>query len=390
MNYMRYHRDVLMLEEQSSGFCAKAGAVRGHLKIETGSNKGALRCQVQNLRYYPRGEYVYKLIFFGKKNERTIHAVIGTLMINKNGSGETYFRFHPRDVDGKGNEYADFSTVIIAAVSSYDEKEPLHPILKGETGNAPAPSLHREESAVRAANTDEDRGKNDKDESPEMTEIKTEEKERENSELNMGKIYREIEAATAKDNERLEESKNDRNNRSNTINIDKIEYKRKEEEAKEAQKEEKNEETVEKEAVPQNYNRFYNDYLLQACGHMCRVAEFYEDVMPFSEDVTGAKWKKIKNVGSLPIVSPGAQYFSTQYRHYLFGAKGNPQGFAENYFIAVPGRFTEVERPDGGKSGFTYWQPMYGAAREKNAYGYWIVEINAKTGDIVEVKKQKR
>ncbi|WP_206460310.1 hypothetical protein [Anaerovorax sp. IOR16] len=353
MNYMRYHRDVLMLEEQTSDFCAKAGAVRGHLKIETGSNKGALRCQVQNLRYYPRGDYVYKLIFFGKKNERTIHAIIGTLMINKNGTGETYFRFHPRDVDGKGNEYADFSTAIVAAVSSFDEKEPLHPILKGETGNLPAPSIQKEDSLVRVANTQIDEKESSK------AENKMEGKERVNT-------------------EKKSEEKSKEVNVENSIEFA-------ENQIAEGTKKE---ETVQKEIAPPNFNRFYNEYLLYACGHMCRVSEFYEEVNPFSEDLTGARWKKIKNVGSLPLVSPGAQYFSTQYRHYLFGAKGNSQGFAERYFFAIPGRFTEVEKPDGGKSGFTYWQPMYGASREKNEYGYWIVEINAENGDVLEIKNK--
>ncbi|MEA4986848.1 MAG: hypothetical protein VB095_02215 [Anaerovorax sp.] len=357
MNYMRYHRDVLMLEEQTSDFCAKAGAVHGHLKIETGSNKGALRCQVQNLRYYPRGEYVYKLIFFGKKNERTIHAVIGTLMINKNGTGETYFRFHPRDVDGKGNEYADFSTVIVAAVSSFDEKEPLHPVLKGETGNLAAPSIQKEDSLVSAANTQMDAKESTN------AEDKIEAKER----INIEK----------KPEEKLKGVEAENNIKSGRNEI-----------AEETKKKEDKEEIVQKEIKAHNFNQFYNEYLLYACGHMCRVSEFYEEVTPFSEDLTGARWKKIKNVGSLPLVSPGAQYFSTQYRHYLFGAKGNTQGFAERYFFAIPGRFTEVEKPDGGRSGFTYWQPMYGAKREKNAYGYWIVEIDAENGDILEIKNK--
>ncbi len=367
MNYMRYHRDVLMLEEQTSGFCAKAGAVRGHLKIETGSNKGALRCQVQNLRYYPRGEYVYKLIFFGKKNERTIHAIVGTLMINKNGSGETYFRFHPRDIDGKGNEYADFSTVIVAAVSSYDEKEPLHPVLKGETGNAPAPSTKKEEP-IRAAGSEQE-GDDSEQRMEEM--LQETESRQQNSEKKVPETEQRL--------EELEAAQRAKNH----MQMDRAEYEKKAEE-------QKAEETAYKEELPKVYNRFYNDYLLQACGHMCRVAEFYEDVTPFASDITGAKWKKIKNVGSMPIVSPGAQYFSTQYRHYLFGAKGDMQGVAQKYFIAVPGRFTEVERPDGGKSGFTYWQPMYGAAREKNAYGYWIVEIDGENGDIVEIKEKRK
>lgn len=312
MNYLKYRSDILMLEEQTGDYYAKEGAVHGHLKIETGSNKGALRCQVQNLRYFAKGDYVYKLIFFGKKNERTIHAVIGNLMLNKNGNGETYFRFHPTDVDGNGSEYADFSTAIVAAVSSIDEKEPLHPVLKGETGNVALPRVEKEETLVMAAKTEQDDEEIEKEEPIE----------------------------------------------------------------------------IKKEIPSKNYNRFYNEYLLHACSHMCRVSEFYEEVHPFSDDSTKAQWKKIRNVASLPMVSPGAQYFATQYRHYLFGAKGNHEGVAEQYYFAIPGKFNEGEKPDGGESGFSYWQPMDGAERKKNAYGYWIAAIEAVTGDIVPVEKK--
>jgi hypothetical protein len=56
--------------------------------VETGNNKGALRCIVQNLRYFEKGDYIYKLILFGKKGERTIHAIMGNLLVNRQGNGE--------------------------------------------------------------------------------------------------------------------------------------------------------------------------------------------------------------------------------------------------------------------------------------------------------------
>src|SRR5690606_8367183 len=58
------------------------------------------------------------------------------------------------------------------------------------------------------------------------------------------------------------------------------------------------------------YNSFYNEYLLQFCGYTCKAANYYEDVYPFENDKTGARWKRIQNVASLPLVSPGAHFFA--------------------------------------------------------------------------------
>ncbi|NLX26034.1 MAG: hypothetical protein GXY61_08780, partial [Lentisphaerae bacterium] len=145
-----------------------------------------------------------------------------------------------------------------------------------------------------------------------------------------------------------------------------------------------------------DYNSFYNEYILNACIHTCRIARFYEDVNPFGKDKTGARWKKIVNITNLPLVSPGAHYFATQYRHYIFGAKPDEKGAASRFYFGIPGRFLDEEQPDGGKSGFTYWQPIRSEEPvletgetegrvNRKAYGYWIVAVDAKSGNIEEV-----
>lgn len=323
MNYVKYNRSFVMMEEQNTQFAAKESAeIKAYLKVETGNNKGAFRCSVQNLKYFEKGDYIYKLILFGKKGERTIHAVIGNLLINKYGNGESYFRFLPLNMDGKGNLYNNFTTAIIAAASTIDEKEPLHPVLKGVTLNEEEPFQ------PEPFRLDED-------------------------------IEEDIEEADASD---LIEAASPQ----------------------------------EKKIEKKTYNNFYNEYVLNACIHTCQIAEFYEDVTPFDKDKTGARWKKMVNITNLPIVSPGAHYFATQYRHYIFGAKADDSGIAARFFFGIPGRFLDEEQPDGGKSGFTYWQPLRGTSlageenrkrdqSARNAYGYWIVAIDSKTGDLEEV-----
>ncbi len=341
MNYVKYTRTFIMMEEQTADFAAREAPVKGYLKVETGNNKGALRCVVQNLRYYSRGDYIYKLILFGKSGGRTLHTVLGSLSINRYGNGETYFRFNPLDMDGKGNRYADFSVAIVAAVSGSNDKEPLHPVLKGEMNKSDAAAEREEPSEER----------------PGAQLVMKQEEERAEAEPAWAEQSGE-EAAPASPEPAEPPQVPDEHN-----------------------------------PVAVNYNSFYNEYLLQFCAYTCKAANYYEDVSPFEDDRTGARWKKLQNVASLPLVSPGAHFFATQYRHFLFGAKPDAAGVASRYFFAVPGRFVQEEQPDGGRSGFVYWQPAAGAAaaagsqgqsRPESLYGYWIVAVDAFTGDIIE------
>lgn len=406
MNYVKYNRSFVMMEEQSNQFAAKESAlIKGYLKVETGNNKGALRCAVQNLRYFEKGDYIYKLIFFGKKGERTIHTVVGNLTVNRQGNGETYFRFQPLDMDGRGNSYHNFSTAIVAAASTTNEKEPLHPVLKGVTVSEAEPfqselvpvdeELEREDREL-----DDILGKIDKiveeveeslkkDASPEEITRVEEKLER----VLRDKLEENEPPDTADEMDRMENVDHEfqRSERLRAARNGK-ELPAEEPEQKEAVAKAPKESTVSK----KSYNDFYNDYILNACAHTCRVAEFYEDVTPFDKDKTVARWKKIVNITSLPLVSPGAHYFATQYHHFIFGAKADEKGMATKFYFGIPGRFLDEEQPDGGKSGFTYWQPIRGAdpvfegyrkgeRASKSVYGYWIVAIDAKTGNIEEV-----
>lgn len=368
-----------MMEDQGEQFASKASLpIKGHLKVETGNNKGALRCGVQNLKYYDKGDYIYKLILFGKKGEKTIHTILGTLLVNRQGNGETYFRFQPLNMDGKGNAYHDFSTAIIAAASTVDEKEPLHPILKGTISGDNQPfqwsPLEGEKGEPLAEQQEEALAKEEKVAAKPT--ISPENKaERKLDGMEAIEAIKELLKGSGE-----APPKEDR------------------EEAPQAEKKAREESTAARGPVSKKvYNNFYNEYVLHACAHTCKVAEFYEDVMPFGKDKTGAQWKKIGNVMNLPLVSPGAHYFASQYQHYLFGAKADENGMAVKYYFGIPGRFLAEEQPDGGRSGFTFWQPIRGAdvptgsgspdkmSNRSSAYGYWILAVDGRTGDLEEV-----
>jgi len=300
MGYDKYAAHFVMLEGQSTIFALRdALPVKGHIKIETGNGKGAMRVVVQNMQYYEKGPYIYKLILFGKKKERTIHKIMGTVNINKQGSGETYLRFNPLDIDGKGNPISAYNAAIIVAVSLKNEKESLHPILKGEI-------------ITQDPETDV---------TEEALEVETENFAQEESFTKQEPI-----------------------------------------------------------AQPKRvFSDFYNKFLIESCDRCVRMSRYYDDITPFKTDLTRARWKKIVNVGNLPIVSPGAYYFATKYRHYIFGIT------EKRCYLGIPGRMMKEEQPDGGESGFVYWQPIVGASHSDDAYGYWIAAINMENGGIEEV-----
>ena len=123
MKDMQHKKSFVMLEEQNHNFAQdKKKPIKGYLKIEVGSGRGAVRVGADNLRYFERGGYVYKLILFGKKNEKTIYKVAGSLLLSSRGRGETYLRLNPEDVDGNGNSLERFTIAIVAAVSTTDRK----------------------------------------------------------------------------------------------------------------------------------------------------------------------------------------------------------------------------------------------------------------------------
>lgn len=304
MDYERYERFFIIMEGQSEDFAMRAGdSAKGHIKIETGNNRGAMRIGVQNVKYYEKSDYIYKLIFFGTVREKMIHVIIGTVNVNRMGSGETYFRFNPADMDKNGHGLSDFSHAIVAAVSVNDEREPLHPVLKGELDMPP----YREEPSSREKLSS-----------------------------------REEEEATGEDPDLT------------------------------------------------CYNSYYNKYIAAQCFRMDRDKNVYDRVMPFKNDVTGAEWTKVTGDLTVPMVSPGAQMLAQKYKHYIFGKT------EKYYYFGVPGRFLREEQPEEGASGFILWQPILGAedynATEettpvevrKMAYGYWIVAVDAKSGDIFE------
>lgn len=144
MDYIKYEKTYVMMEEENHSFANdEKDRVGGVIRIETGNGRGAIKADIKNLLY--SSIYAYKLIFFGRKKEKTIYMVVGDINATEDGEGRGYFRFTPENADGAGNELRDYSIAVIAAVSLDDGREPLRPVAKGSfDGEKPAKILKNE------------------------------------------------------------------------------------------------------------------------------------------------------------------------------------------------------------------------------------------------------
>lgn len=145
--------------------------------------------------------------------------------------------------------------------------------------------------------------------------------------------------------------------------------------------------------TPRDYSPFYSSFVLDSCIKIAQKQNSFADIKPFTDDYTGAVWKKITDVSLFPMISPGSEPPMKKYGHFLFGWQDT------HYFLGVPGRFLPEEQPDSGKSGFVFWQPIIDMQngtqsgnltteeRRKRTYGYWIASINRFNGHIEETPR---
>lgn len=292
MDFSKITKSPIVLKEENRRYAFDPSKeMRGFLKVEQDEDKGLVIVIMDNVKFFPKGEYVYKLVLAGTKNEKRRYHMIGNISLSAYGKGEASFRVNPADLDGCGTALSDFSIAIIAAMSTVNNREALHPVLKGSFSVPEAMPA----SAAAAA------------------------------------------------------------------------------------------------APPKNYNAFYNKVILERCISLAKEQDSFADIVPFADDPTKASWKKVTNVKRFPMVAPGANEPMEKYGHFLWGYSES------HYFLAIPGRFFPEEQPDGGKSGFVFWQPILGMEKEtddktvpieerrKNIYGYWIASINRYNGRIEEI-----
>lgn len=132
MDHIKTMSDSVALAEEDRRFAMDAGRrISGCIRIELSGGKGLTAVSVDNIRFFPRGEYVYKLLFAGSGQDKQHYHIAGNISLSAYGRGEASFCINAADLDGTGTGLPDLSTVLVAAMSTVNPDEALHPVLKG-------------------------------------------------------------------------------------------------------------------------------------------------------------------------------------------------------------------------------------------------------------------
>lgn len=133
MDISKTTKKPIVLKEENKKYAMNPDKeMRGYVKLELDEEKSLIIVIMDNIKFFPSGEYVYKLLFAGTKNEKRCYHMVGNISLSAYGKGEASFRVNPADLDGNGIALSDFSVIIVAAMSTVNGREALHPVLKGE------------------------------------------------------------------------------------------------------------------------------------------------------------------------------------------------------------------------------------------------------------------
>ncbi len=73
--------------------------------------------------------------------------------------------------------------------------------------------------------------------------------------------------------------------------------------------------------------------------------------------------------------------------HQLVGLQYDQNGTVKFLVHGIPGRFCLRDQPYGGATGYVYWHPLPGQQYKAGDYGYWLIHIDPKTGEVVFPQK---
>lgn len=150
MDFSKVTKSPVILKEENRHYALDPSKeIRGFIKLAYDDDKCLIIVIMENVKFFPKGEYVYKLVLAGTKNERRRYHLVGNISLSAYGKGEASFRVNPADLDGCGTSLKDYSMAIIAAMSTVNCHEALHPVLKGPFElPKPAAAIHDSDNFV--------------------------------------------------------------------------------------------------------------------------------------------------------------------------------------------------------------------------------------------------
>ncbi|MBE0067613.1 hypothetical protein [Thermoanaerobacterium thermosaccharolyticum] len=352
-----YKRMYIMLEPDERGASLlKDKEITGYLKIETISGRGRITASLQNLD--PSYSYTVKFLKIGE-NPKLIE--FGAVRVDDKGRGGAEWSFDTDDVLGSGVKLDDLAVAFVEADNG-NKLIPLSSVIDKTRFNWKATykklmkNSENNEKNKEQIYYDEEKG-NDKTKKDEnnidaLSESYTEKTQEDEVEI------------------QVESEENDVGNQPvNSFEAEDASNTNSESEEKVI--DEPTQDVKKSDGYEVNGNEENSGYVKYLKEYVNNIVNYLDEVHPFENNLDGYRWWKI-NTG----------YRNGFYDHYLIGFVNDENGKLKYIVYGMPGLFTLSDQPFGGMTGFVYWCPLKENMRNAGDMGYWLMHIDAATGQI--------
>lgn len=360
-----YRRIYIMLDQDEKG-CSlyKDRELSGYLKVEMRSSRGRVTVALQNLN--PNFTYNVKLF---KNSDNPVIADFGAVRVDEKGRGGAEWTFDTDNIQDKGIKFEEFSVAFVEADDGTNKLIPLSSIMDKKRFNWK--SLYKKYLSSLVSDNEKFMDKSSDYYDIEVKDESYTEKEDKIFENDL--ISDEDKTALLYEAEHHKEDKLEENRDSKGDNAE-IEPRVHVEEKNSAAK---NSENVSEKSwnfkIADGENEGYIKYLKE---YINNIVNYLEEVQPFEKNLNGYRWWKIKTGNR-----------EGSYDHYLVGLVNDEDGTLKYIAYGMPGFFTLADQPFSGMTGFVLWHPVKENLRGAGDGGYWILHVDARTGQIAVPKE---
>ncbi|HHW57460.1 MAG TPA: hypothetical protein GXX15_07315 [Clostridia bacterium] len=344
-----YKRFYIVFNQEDKECALGDREISGYLKVEFRGNRGRITAALQNLN--PVYSYNVKLL----KDDGEITVVdFGAIKVDDKGRGGGEWIFNLEDVKDSGLSWEEFSIAFIEARDNGKMLIPLVSVINKKSVNWKTVYRKYISKIKREETLREESDKSDKE--FEQEEIKDnflstyEDKKDEN-------FKNDFEGEDRASQSSLPNSQSDT---SIYIPSDEGTYSQTVNSLPEQEKD-----------LYQLQGEAEEGYIKYLKEYVNNIVNFLEEVRPFEEDMKGYRWWKVKT-----------GYREGSLDHYLVGFANDEKGELKYIVYGMPGFFTLADQPFGGMTGFVVWKSVKENFRGTRGQGYWILHIDAKTGQI--------
>lgn len=353
-----YKRTYIMFEQDEKG-CSliKDKEVTGYLKVETRAGRGRITASLQNLN----PSFTYNVKFL-KNGDNPEIVDFGAVRVDDKGRGGAEWTFDTTNINGNKIKFNELSVAFVEGRNN-DTIIPLSSVLDKKRfnwkyiynkllNNKVKEEIPIEEKVKQTETTPETKHKEDN-----LPKYNDEGDQEINPE-----IYNKKESTTYDEGTHSKED----------IEISKPKI---ETDLHKENEDENDKETAPDKAESEGYRisdeEENNGYIKYLREYVNNIINYLNEVHPFDKDIKGYRWWKI---------STG--YRDGNYDHYLVGFVNDENGKLKYIVYGMPGLFTLSDQPFGGMTGFVYWVPLKENMRGSGDMGYWLMHIDAVTGQI--------